>query len=52
MTKEVTSAEIAAIAARGLANPAALTLDEIKSVCASALTQREAAAPRSAAVDK
>ena len=36
---EHTSSEIAALAARGLADPASLTLDEIRSVCASALTQ-------------
>lgn len=42
MTKkpEETSSAVAEIAARGLHDPASLTLDEIKSVCASALTQR------------
>lgn len=37
---EVTSASVASIAARGLRDPGSLTLDEIKKVCASALTQR------------
>lgn len=36
---ETTSPEVASIAARGLSNPESLTPDEIKSVCASALTQ-------------
>ncbi|USN14261.1 hypothetical protein PAPPERLAPAPP_00230 [Brevundimonas phage vB_BpoS-Papperlapapp] len=39
-TTEVTSASVGSIAARGLRDPASLTLDEIKKVCASALTQR------------
>ncbi|UTC29538.1 hypothetical protein BAMBUS_04750 [Brevundimonas phage vB_BpoS-Bambus] len=39
-TPEVTSASVGSIAARGLRDPASLTLDEIKKVCASALTQR------------
>lgn len=38
--QEVTSASIASIAARGLRDPGSLTHDEIKKVCASALTQR------------
>jgi hypothetical protein len=40
MTSEVTSAAIGSIAARGLRNPGSLTLEEIKKVCASVLTQR------------
>lgn len=36
-----TSPEVAAIAARGIQDPQSLTPDEIKSVCASALSQRE-----------
>ena len=36
---EQTSGRVASIASRGLDNPASLTLDEIRSVCASALTQ-------------
>ncbi|UTC28545.1 hypothetical protein MARCHEWKA_00270 [Brevundimonas phage vB_BpoS-Marchewka] len=40
ITPEVTSASVGSIAARGLRDPASLTLDEIKKVCASALTQR------------
>lgn len=40
MTKnEVTSNEIASIAAKGLAHPEKLTLNEISAVCGSALTQ-------------
>jgi hypothetical protein len=39
---EKTSAAVAAIAARGLAHPESLTATEIKRICASALTQREA----------
>lgn len=38
---ERTSAEVASLAAKGLADPASLSPDEIKSVCASALTQPE-----------
>ncbi|UTC28399.1 hypothetical protein GURKE_03920 [Brevundimonas phage vB_BpoS-Gurke] len=38
--QEVTSASVASIAARGLRDPGSLTHDEIKKVCASALTQR------------
>ena len=38
---EMTSLQIASIAARGLTDPTSLSLDEIKSVCGSALTQRE-----------
>ena len=38
---ETTSLTVAQIAARGLVNPGSLTHDEIKSVCGSALTQRE-----------
>lgn len=38
-SNEHTSLRIAAIAAVGVSNPAALTLDEIAAVCASALTQ-------------
>jgi len=37
---EETSKDIASVAAKGLANPELLSLDEIKQVCASALTQR------------
>lgn len=37
--KEYTSPQIASLAARGISNPASLTPDEIKRVCASALTQ-------------
>lgn len=40
MSTEVTSATIGSIAARGLRDPGSLTHDEIKRVCASALTQR------------
>lgn len=40
MTTEVTSSSVGSIAARGLRDPASLTLDEIKKVCASALSQR------------
>lgn len=36
---ETTSARVAAIAARGLRQPAILTASEVRSVCASALTQ-------------
>lgn len=36
---EFTSPGVAEIAARGLTRPQSLTLDEIRSVCASALTQ-------------
>uniref|UniRef100_UPI0025DAF3C8 hypothetical protein n=1 Tax=Sphingomonas sp. TaxID=28214 RepID=UPI0025DAF3C8 len=36
---EQTSARIASIASRGMNDPSSLTLDEIKCVCASALTQ-------------
>ena len=39
-TSEVTSASVASIAARGLRDPGSLTHEEIKTVCASALTQR------------
>lgn len=35
----VTSPEVAQLAAKGLADPASLTPDEIKSVCASAVAQ-------------
>lgn len=38
-SNEVTSPEVLAIAARGISDPAGLTPEEIKSVCASALTQ-------------
>lgn len=41
-TTEETSDRVAAIAARGLADPASLSLEEIKAVCGSALTQHEA----------
>jgi hypothetical protein len=37
--QEMTSDRIASIAARGMSKPESLTLDEIKEVCASALTQ-------------
>jgi carnitine O-acetyltransferase len=40
MTTENTSASVASIAARGLRDPGSLSHDEIKRVCASALTQR------------
>jgi len=36
---EYTSERVAAIAARGLDDPASLTLEEIRAVCGSALTQ-------------
>lgn len=39
---EQTSAAVAAIAARGITHPESLTPAEVKRVCASALTQREA----------
>lgn len=35
----VTSPEVAALAAKGLADPASLTPEEIQSVCASAVAQ-------------
>ncbi|MDO7835699.1 hypothetical protein Q4610_11665 [Sphingobium sp. HBC34] len=38
---EQTSARVASIASRGLQAPESLTLSEIKSVCASALTQTQ-----------
>ena len=38
---ESTSEEVAAIAARGVADPKSLSEAEIQSVCASALTQKE-----------
>jgi hypothetical protein len=41
---EQTSAEVAAIAGRGVTDPKSLTEAEIKSVCASALTQTPAKA--------
>lgn len=37
---EETSARIASIAARGIREPRSLSPDEIKAVCASALTQK------------
>lgn len=40
MSTEVTSARVASIAARGLRDPGSLSHDEIKALCASALTQR------------
>lgn len=40
MSNETTSASVASIASRGLRDPSSLTEDEIKSVCASVLTQR------------
>lgn len=36
---EYTSKKVAAIAAKGLSNPKSLTEEEIKSICASVLTQ-------------
>jgi hypothetical protein len=36
---ETTSPKVAALAAKGLADPASLTPQEIRQVCASALTQ-------------
>jgi hypothetical protein len=39
MFDENTSARIAAIAARGLHDPGSLSLDEIRAVCGTALTQ-------------
>ena len=39
MATELTSADIASIASRGLRDPASLTLDEIQAVCGTALTQ-------------
>lgn len=41
VVKEVSSARVAKIAAKGLKHPEKLTLDEIMAVCASALTQFE-----------
>lgn len=38
---EETSADVASVAARGLADPTSLTPEEIRAVCGSALTQRE-----------
>lgn len=38
---ESTSTAIAALAAQGLSHPESLNLDEVKAICASALTQRE-----------
>jgi hypothetical protein len=38
--EERTGTDVASIAAKGLANPELLSLDEIKKVCASALTQK------------
>ncbi len=40
MKNELTSARIAAIAAKGIKDPASLTPKEIRAICASALTQR------------
>lgn len=40
MIHEETSARVAKLAARGMRDPNSLSLEEIKSVCASALTQR------------
>jgi hypothetical protein len=40
MPNEQTSQTIGSIASRGMRNPSGLTPDEIKRVCASALTQR------------
>jgi hypothetical protein len=37
---EETSETIASLAARGLANPELLTLEEFRRICASALTQK------------
>lgn len=39
MPDEKTDAQVASLAALGVRNPEALTPEEIKSVCASALTQ-------------
>lgn len=39
MTDEKTSPTIASLAARGVSNPESLSPEEIKAVCASALTQ-------------
>ena len=41
--KRRTSSKVSRIAARGLKNPETLTLDEIQTVCASALAQDETA---------
>lgn len=38
---ETTSTKVAAIAARGLANPESLSPAEVRSICGSALTQTE-----------
>lgn len=38
---EATSPEIAALASKGLDDPASLTPEQVRRVCASALTQRE-----------
>jgi hypothetical protein len=51
MRNEKSSKRIAAIAARGLADPESLTLKEIKAVCGSVVTQapdRKAPAPKKA----
>jgi hypothetical protein len=45
MHDEYTSARIARIAARGLEDPASLTLEEIRAVCGSALTQARSHTP-------
>ena len=39
MTDEKTGAAVRSIASRGMRDPASLSLEEIRSVCASALTQ-------------
>jgi hypothetical protein len=39
---EETSKQVASIAARGMRRPESLSLDEIRTVCASAVTQRPA----------
>ena len=47
---EHTSARIGSIASRGLHDPASLTLEEIREVCGSALTQIADKGPRLGAV--
>lgn len=41
LIREATSRMVASISAKGLRSPDKLTLDEIRMVCASNLTQRE-----------
>lgn len=43
---EFTSAEVASLAARGLSAPQTLTHEEIRKLCASALTQARSRRPK------